>query len=164
MNKTFSLIIFLMGTLVGTSSLYASPLTAPVEAVALPSSKWVFQPPEQKDGTQKIMYPKETGQAVNVRVHTYDVPVSAKAFIEQVRANIIQKPDYQGAEVRLLESRQVNGESWDVFSIRRTDEINQEIWARKTSTNVVLMIIYTGAGDYYKQYHDDLMTVIKKAS
>lgn len=137
-------------------------LDGPLKEVTLPNKNWTFKAPEKEH--QRILHPIKIGQAVNIRVHTYDVPVSAKAFIEQVREKIIQKPDYKGAEVQLVKTETVNGKSWDIFNIRRKDEINQQIWAIKPSPSVVLMVIYTGAGGYYNEYHNDLMTLIKKLS
>lgn len=159
LTALFPMAFFLM-----ISSAEASSLTQPIESMKLPGKGWEYQPPTKKDGTQKIMNPVKTGQAVNVRIHTYGVPISAKAFAEEVRLKISKKPDYEGAQIDLLSTKTVKGKTWDVFSIRRKDEINQEIWARKTSNDVVLMIIYTGAGGYYQQYHNDLMELVKQAS
>jgi hypothetical protein len=155
----FTLILFM-----SQGVLHASPLTKPLENTQLPNTGWTWENPQKDETNTKIMYPKKTGQAVNLRVHTYEVPVTAKSFLEQVRTNIMEKPDYQGAEIRLVTTKEVDGVSWDVFEIKRKDEINQEIWGRKTDSSVVLMLIYTGAGDYFKEYYSDLMTVLKRAS
>jgi len=159
MVKLIPLAMFLFA-----ASVQASPLTQPIEKMGLPGKGWEYQPPTKKDGSQKIMNPTKTGQAVNVRIHTYDVPISATAFIEEVRLKIMKKPDYKGAEVKLVKTKKVKGKTWNVFGIRRKDEINQEIWARKVGKNIVLMIIYTGAGGYFQDYHGDLMTLVKRAS
>lgn len=144
-------------------NLHADPdLEGPLKKVKLPNKEWTFKEPEKEN--QRILHPVKIGQAVNVRVHTYDVPVSAKAFLEQVRLKIISKPDYEGAEVQLLKSEKVKGKEWDAFNIKRKDEINQQIWGIKTSSDVVLMVIYTGAGDYYQEYHKDLMKILEKLS
>lgn len=153
-----------MFTMIWASVAQASPLTAPISKMTIPNKNWSTKAPTKTDGTQKIMYPTKIGQAVNVRAHTYEVPVSARAFVEQVRAKIIQKPDYEGAEVRLVEPMTVKGKTWDCFSIKRKDEINQKICANKTSKSVVFMIIYTGAGGYYDEYFKDYETLLKKAS
>jgi len=147
----------------GVPSVYAKPdLSGPLKKVKLPSKAWTFKEPEKPN--QRIIHPIKIGQAVNIRIHTYDVPVSAKAFLEQVRVKIIQKADYKGAEVQLIKPEVVKGKTWDTFSIRRKDEINQQIWGIKASPNVVLMVIYTGAGDYFNEYYKDLETLIKKLS
>lgn len=161
--SVFFLFIFLGVSLSALSHADAAPdLEGPLKKCTVPNKKWTTKPPEKEN--QRILHPIKIGQAVNVRCHTYDVPVSAKAFIEQVRLKIIQKPDYKGAEVQLIKPETVKGKTWDTFNIRRKDEINQQIWAIKTSPNVVLMVIYTGAGDYYNEYHGDLMTLLKKMS
>lgn len=158
---TISLSLF---TLCLTSISYAGSRTEPVAKARIPNKKWVIATPKTQDGTRKVMHPEKTGQAVNIRLHSYEVPVSARAFIDQVRSNILKKPDYTGAEVRLVESKRVKKKDWEMFYIKRKDEISQEIWARKTSDNVVFMVIYTAAGDYFKVYHKDLMTLLKRAS
>ena len=165
-RRSFPLIlsIFISFVLLAGGNAWAQQanLDAPLKKVTLPSKSWTFKTPEKKH--QRIIHPIKIGQAVNIRVHTYDVPVSAKAFIEQVRVKIIQKPDYKGAEVQLVKPKDVKGKTWDTFNIRRKDEINQQIWAIKPAPNVVLMVIYTGAGAYYNEYHNDLMTLLKKLS
>lgn len=137
-------------------------LDGPLNRVSLPNKSWTFKTPEKAH--QRILHPIKIGQAVNIRVHTYDVPVSAKTFLDQVRVKIIQKPDYKGAEVQLIKPKSVGGKTWSVFNIRRKDEINQQIWGIKASPSVVLMVIYTGAGDYFKEYHSAMMKLIKQLS
>jgi len=166
MRKFFQIFILLLVlgsfTIPFSSKTQASSLTEPLTLCQLPDKKWTWKSPEKPN--QKILHPVETGQAVNVRCHTYDVPISAKAFIDQVRSKIMEKPDYKGAAVGLVGPKKVKGKTWDVFDIKRKDEINQQIWARKPSKNVVLMIIYTGAGSYYNQFHNSFMKLIKGAS
>ena len=141
---------------------FAADLDGPLKKCNIPNKNWTTKPPEKQN--QRILHPIKIGQAVNIRCHTYDVPVSAKAFIEQVRLKIIEKPDYQGAEVQLVTPETIKGKTWDTFNIRRKDEINQKIFAIKTDPNVVMMVIYTGAGGYYNEYFNDLMSLMKKLS
>jgi hypothetical protein len=77
---------------------------------------------------------------------------------------IIEKPDYKGAEVQSIQSEKVKGKTWENFTIKRKDEINQQIWGIKVGSDVVVMVIYTGAGDYYKEYYNDLKKVVEKLS
>ncbi len=150
-------------SMVGVSrSGFAANLDGPLSKCVVPNKNWSTKPPEKEH--QRILHPTKIGQAVNIRCHTYDVPVSAKAFIEQVRLKIIEKPDYQGAEVQLIKPETIKGKTWDTFNIRRKDEINQKIFAIKTDPNVVMMVIYTGAGGYYNEYFNDLMSLMKKLS
>jgi hypothetical protein len=145
------------GTLAGGPN-----LEGPLKKVKLPNKDWTFKDPEKEN--QRILHPIKIGQAVNIRVHTYEVPVSAKEFLTQVRSKILEKPDYQGAEVQMIQSEQVKGKTWDNFNIKRKDEINQQIWGIKASSDVVVMVIYTGAGDYFKEYYDGLKKVLEKLS
>lgn len=139
---------------------FAGDLKGPLKKCTEPNKNWTNKAPEKPN--QRILHPTKIGQAVNIRCHTYDVPVSAKAFIEQVRLKIIEKPDYKGAEVQLVEPESIKGKTWDTFNIKRKDEINQKIFAIKTDPNTVLMVIYTGAGGYYNEYYNDLMKMMKK--
>ncbi len=141
---------------------YADALSAPLGKVKLPNKQWVWQSADKQD--QKILHPEATGQAVNVRVHTYQVPISASGFMDQVRLEIIKKPDYEGASVSLVSSKKVKNQDWAFFSISRKDEIKQEIWARKSSDDVVLMMIYTGAGSYFQKYYEDFSKLLKNLS
>lgn len=163
--KRFALGLFLLGFFFNLAPLHADAVSQALEKVTLPNNDWTWAKPEKDANSSRIMYPKKTGQAVNLRIHSYEVPVSAKSFLEQVRTNIISKPDYQGAEVRLLINKTVDGTSWDVFEIKRKDEISQEIWGRKPNNNIVMMIIYTGAGSYFQEYYPQFtsfMTSISK--
>lgn len=164
--KMYARILFVGLTLwMGLSqSAVASPLTEPLEKVKLPSSDWTWGKPDKDPNTTRILYPTKTGQAVNVRAHTYEVPVSAKVFLDQVRGNLMSREDYQGAEIRLMTTQVVDGVTWDVFEVKRKDEINQEIWGRKPSSNVVFMIIYTGAGSYFKEYYDQFKGIMSSLS
>ena len=167
MNKRRLFWLILIGGVLASSGgkvLHASPLTDPVEKAQLPNSNWTFERKEKTEGPAAIMYVKKTGQAVNLRVHTYDVPIASKAFLDQVRTKIMEKPDYAGAEVRIISSKEAGGKMWDVFYIKRKDDIAQEIWARKTDPNVVMMIIYTGAGGLYNDYYNDFSDWLAKSS
>jgi hypothetical protein len=157
----FPVILFVL--ILAQGALQAAPdLEKPLKKVKLPNKEWTFKDPDKEN--QRILHPIKVGEAVNIRVHSYDVPVSAKAFLEQVRLKIIEKPDYQGAEVQLLKSETVKGKTWENFNIKRKDEINQQIWGIKFSSDVVVMVIYTGAGDYFKEYYDNLKKVLEKLS
>ncbi len=142
----------------------ASPLSEPVQKVKLPSDAWVWDKPDQEDGTVKEMYVKQLGPAVKLRLSTYEVPSSASEFVDEVRSKMIVKPNYVGAEVRLVETKPVEGQEWAAFSIRTKDRFDQEVWARKTDPNVVLMIMYTAANAYFNQYYADFMTLVKEYS
>ncbi len=136
----------------------------PVKDAKLPNDNWVWKKPEKDEPSARTMYVKKTGEAVSIRIDTYEVPVSSKSFLDSVREKIMAKPDYAGAEIQLVTTKQVAGKVWDLFYIKRKDEINQEIWGRKTDPNTVFMIIYTGAGTYYQQYYNDFMDFMKQAS
>lgn len=141
---------------------YADDLSAPLEKVKLPNKQWVWQNTGKED--QKILHPEATGQAVNVRVHTYRVPISAEGFMGQVRLEIIKNPDYEGATISEVGSKKLKNQNWAFFNISRKDEIKQEIWARKSSDDVVLMVIYTGAGSYFQKYYEDCSKLLKNLS
>ena len=135
-----------------------------VENAQLPNGNWTWKKPDPEEPGAKTMFVKKTGEAVSIRINNYEVPISAQRFLESVREKIMAKPDYAGAEVQLVSSREVNGKTWNVFGIRRKDEINQEIWGRKIDGEAVFMVIFTGAGTYYDQYHSDLMSFLKASS
>jgi len=167
MKKLPKVLVFCMVAFVGFAAAhpsFAAPLTVPFEKVKLPNAEWTWGKPDKDASTTRIMYPIKTGQAVNLRVHTYDVPVSAQSFLDQVRANLASRDDYKGAEIRLMTTQNVGGTTWDVFEVKRKDEISQEIWGRKTDPNVVLMLIYTGAGTYFKDYYPQFKDFVKTLS
>jgi len=136
----------------------------PVSKISLPNDGWTWKASDAGEPNAKTMYVKKTGEAVSVRLNTFDVPISSNLFLTSVREKIMEKPDYAGAEVQMPVPKPMGGQTWDVFKIKRKDEINQEIWARKTGPGVVFMIIYTGAGDFYQQYYADFSKVLNQAS
>lgn len=135
-----------------------------VKNAKLPNGNWVWKAADPDEPDAKTMYVKKTGEAVSIRINSYDVPISAQRFLESVREKIMAKPDYAGAQVDLVNSKDVNGKTWSVFAIKRKDEINQEIWGRKMGGEAVFMVIFTGAGSYYNDYHGDLMEFIQANS
>jgi hypothetical protein len=136
----------------------------PLRSAKLPNGNWTWKSPDKDEPEAKTMYVKKTGEAVSIRINNYIVPISSAKFLESVREQIMLKPDYAGAEVQLVKDREVAGKTWDVFGIKRKDEINQEIWGRKVDGGGVFMVIYTGAGTYYTEYYSDFMTFIRDHS
>jgi hypothetical protein len=160
----FLFLSFLMGLASSTAS--AATLLHNIKSkFSLPNSSWVWDSDYKKEGDKLFgMYVEKLGQSVNFRVNYYEVPYSAKEFLEAVRAQLEKKPDYQGADFSPVTSREISGKKWDLFRVKRKDGIQQELWNRKGETDTVLFVLYTADGDYFDQYYKDFSTLMQQAS
>ena len=148
-------------------SALASGRAFAVEAIVtnaqLPSDGWTWKAADKEEPDARTMYVKKVGEQVSLRIQTYDVPITSAGFLEAVREQIMKKPDYQGANITTVGPMDFSGKSWDVFTIKRKDEINQQILGRKIDSDTVFMVIYTGAGSYYDTYYNDFKSFIGKS-
>src|SRR5262245_9093560 len=132
---------------------------------SLPNADWVWDSDYKQEGDKLFgMYVEKLGQAVNFRVNHYEVPYTAKDFLEAVRVQLQKKPDYQGADFSPVTTREIKGKTWDLFKVKRKDGIQQELWNRKGETDTVLFVLYTADSAYFDQYYKDFSTLLKQAS
>lgn len=149
-------------------SLFCAPLMAKdsgsdlLKRVKPPSSEWQVGKDKKWDKEIGI---KGKMPAVNIGLRVQkDMPISAGNFLDQVRTKIMGDPGYQGAEITLVSSQKLGNTTWDLFVIKRKDEINQEFWARSFASDQILMVLYTAVGNYYGQYRNDFLQVLQQAN
>ena len=164
----FSLRSFLIGSLfcffflgVGANPLEAS-VKNPFQAVKPPGADWKLI----KVSSSEIQVAlKSKPKAVNVSLKIMEgVPVDNEFFLDQVRNKCLEDPEAKGAEFGLVRLQEVGGKRWSYFILKRKDEVNQEFWTRKLSSDQVLMVLYTAVGSYYDQYRGEFLKVLEQAA
>lgn len=130
----------------------------------LPSAEWVWV--KGKDSHDFInMDHKKLGKALNISGRTDNIPFDAKTYVSEIRKLLPEdKKNYGDAQINLVESKTIAGKEWSLVRISAPDGLKQEMWARKISSTQVILLLYTGIGESYDQYHGDFDKVLEKAS
>jgi len=146
-------------------SIAATPVKHLKSKFSLPSPEWAWDNEYKGEDALFGMIVEKLGGAVNFRANYYEVNSPAASFLEDVRGQLKLKKDYEGARFDPVASKNVNGKTWATFQVARKDKIQQELWARKGETDVILFLFYTAAGkDNFDRYYPDVMTLIKQGS
>lgn len=130
----------------------------------LPSSEWVWV--KGKDAHDFLnMDHKKLGKALNISGRTDNIPFDAKTYLNEIRKLLPEdKKNYGEAQINLVESKMMAGKEWFLVKISAPDGLKQEMWSRKISPVQVILLLYTGIGDSYEQYHGDFDKILERAS
>jgi hypothetical protein len=134
----------------------------PFYQVKTPDAGWKLR---KVSASEIEVFLKSKPKAVNVGLRIMEgIPIESQNFLDQVRSKGMEDPDAKGAEFGLVRTQEVGGKVWNCFIMKRKDEISQEFWTRKLSSDEVLMVLYTAVGTYYDQYHSEFMKVLEQAT
>jgi len=160
-RSAFWLLPFLL-TILSYPAMAKDPSEGLFKQIKAPSSEWKLRKVDQDELNLDV---KDKPKAINIGLKIIEnIPISAKTFLDQVRTKGVEDPDTQGAEFSAIETRPMGGLNWEVFVVKRKNEVNQEFWTRSISSDRILMVLYTAVGTYYPQYRPDLMKVLEQAA
>ncbi len=164
-KKVVPTIFFLLTCLFITSALRADISSSDLRSrFQLPSSEWVWVKGKDSHDFLNIDH-KKLGKALNIAGRTDTIAFDAKTYLTEVRKLLPEdKKNYGDAQINLVETKNLFGKEWVAVKISAPDGLKQEMWSRKISTTQVLLLLYTGIGEPFDQYHGDFDKILERAS
>ncbi len=128
--------------------------------VKLPNSKWKL---EKIDESTQELSTEKLGKVVTVRVATADLgKADVNKFILLVRNELSDHQDYAGARFSQVSSQTIKQDRWLYFSLKRQDDVHQELWAKQLEDQSAVVFLYTATDKYYKKFRKDYLKLLKQ--
>lgn len=118
---------------------------------------------ERVDEYTHELYFKELGKLVTIRFSEEDISAtSLNDFMKLVLQKLTGHQDYAGARFTKISSQKLNKQHWLYFSLKRQDDIHQEIWVNQREDKSVIVFLYTASDEFYKKYRKKYLQVLKE--